>query len=587
VISRALTRWPTRTSAAVIAALRGGRRGGGGGTPPPAPVISDHAASRFLHQATFGATEAEISAVKTMGYAGWIDDQLAIPAQPKRFENYFMRVEIPFGILQANMTPYINSVHAAHAAYCVSGEDNVRMRVMWAFSQFIVSSTINDIMPEMHHAWLDVLYKNALGNFRNMLRDVTYSYAMAKWLTFMQNQKEDPATGRLPDENYAREILQLFSIGLWRLNPDGTRILRGQLDPTDPYYVPGSTDPVPTYDQQDIRGLAKVFTGFSHGVGASPVTPSLTVEQGEFFEFWPRNAAGDGGNEKYFFGLQIWPYYHSKSEKSYLGITVPAMAANADQAACDADVATALDTIFNHPSCGPFVCGHLIRNLVTSNPSPSYVARVTAKFNDNGFGVRGDMKAVVRQILLDSEARSTSRPYYFGRHKDHFQRFVGMRRCLEMTPSAGYEYNTLANTLVPYNSPTVFNYFQPSFAPPDEVLPLGLVAPEMQIHNDASVIEYNNGEAGFVRFAVPFHASQPDQYRSAYTFLDQSDPVAMVEKLNTLLCAGQMNEAAKARIVAHISSVTTYGTPGANTEHDRIRCALSAFFTAPDYVVLT
>jgi len=261
----------------------------------------------------------------------------------------------------------------------LSGEDVLRQRVAFALSQiFVVSQANPDIKVRLASGYFDVLGRNAFGNFRTLLEEVSLSPAMGIYLSHLGNRKSDLATGRLPDENYAREIMQLFTIGLHELNQDGTV----KLDPAD-------GTPMETYGVADIQGLAKVFTGFSW---AGPDTSGV--------RFVDRVV---GISDRYYLPMQGYPQFHEPGPKSFLGRTI-------DTTDPKDSLKQALDILFNHPNVGPFFGRLMIQRLVTSNPSPAYVGRVAAAFANNGKGVRGDMQAVIRAVLLDPEATNPPPP---------------------------------------------------------------------------------------------------------------------------------------------------------------------------------
>ena len=350
---------------AVLAACGGGADGGAGrGAVSSTPGISPGAmqASRFLSQAAFGATEADIAQVQSMGYEAWIEEQFDLPTAQSHWDwmiaNGYGRLE--FKNSQAG-------VDATLWRKLMSSPDPLRQRVALALSEIFVISMAG--LPVQWPglavaAYMDMLEAHAFGNVRSLLESVTLSCGMGVYLNMRGNQKEDAATGRQPDENYAREVMQLFTIGLYELNADGT-----------PKIVNGA--PVETYDQAAVTGLAKVFTGWDFDTPVADQPDHLR-----------RPMAFNSAR-------------HSTSAKSFLGVDLPAGGTDGEE-----ELKTALDTLFNHPNGGPFIGRQLIQRLVTSNPSPAYVGRVAAAYADNGRGVRGDLKAVLKAVLLDDEART-------------------------------------------------------------------------------------------------------------------------------------------------------------------------------------
>src|SRR5213082_654441 len=340
--------------------------------PPSAyPLPSATDAARFLNQASFGATEADVNKVKTYGYSAWLEDQFFMPGRSHEAYINAVSASLPSG--QRLDDSHVMNTFWREAA---TGQDQSRRRVAFALSQLFVVSLQDSTVSEFKRgvaSYLDMLGRNAFGSYRQLLNEVTLHPMMGLYLSHLRNRKEDPARNRVPDQNYAREVMQLFSIGLYELNPDGTpKLVNGQ--------------PVETYDSGDIVGLSRVFTGFSW---AGPDKSDTRF-----------NGGGTQDPDREVLFMQSYPRFHSISEKRFLTGVIPA-GTNADP---DGDLRVALDTIANHPNVGPFIGRQLIQRLVTSNPSPAYVSRVAAAFSNNGTGVRGDMKAVLRAILRDPEA---------------------------------------------------------------------------------------------------------------------------------------------------------------------------------------
>ena len=366
----------------------------------------------------------------------------------------------------------------AHNAwwYSTVQQDQLRQRVAFALSQIFVVSTNGDVshFPKGIASYYDMLARNAFGNFRQLLEDVTLHPMMGVYLTHIGNHKERfDSTGKLtqaPDENYAREVMQLFTIGLEQLNLDGTPKKDAQ------------GRPIPTYSNNDVIGLARVFTGLSWNGGQ--LTHECFVRAGNC-------AANTNARETR--PMVAYDQYHSTLEKSFLGTTIPE-----GQSSTMADLKLALDTLFNHPNVGPFIGRQLIQRLVTSNPSPAYVRRVASAFNNNGQGVRGDMKAVIRAVLLDEEARGAHarKQPSFGRIREPVLRFTHLMRAFEASSRSGYW--TMGPTNAPselnqtaMRAPSVFNFYRPGYSPAGTpIARAGLVAPEMQILNESSVAGY-------------------------------------------------------------------------------------------------
>ena len=423
----------------------GGGSGSGGGQPPPPPPppITTAEAFQFLNQATFGATAAEAQRVIDMRYEAWIDDQLQKPASLQLPHVRSLPLPQFMGQLQADRVDiwFRNALH---------GDDQLRQRVAFALSEIMVVSQLGVLnnQPYSLASYYDMLARNAFGNYRDLIEDVTLHPAMGVYLSMLGNEKPDPVNNIRPDENYARELMQLFSIGLVELNLDGTVRTDGQ------------GQPIPTYNQSIIEGFAHVYTGWTYA--GSPVF---------------RGARATLTNQV--IPMQLWQNFHDTGAKSLLnGFVVPAGQSG------DRDLAMALDNIFNHPNIGPFMATRLIERLTTSNPAPQYVERVARVFNDNGQGERGDLGAVVRAILLDPAARTSSNPDTGGKIKEPLLRLTQLFKAYNATSQSGRYPLGFAYVIFgqgPLQASHVFNFFSPFYAPPGEISDRGLVAPELEI----------------------------------------------------------------------------------------------------------
>ena len=429
---------------------------GGGGSdpvsPPPPPVaITKAEAFQFLNQTSFGATEAEAQRVINMRYEAWIDDQLRQPAslQLPHLQSLAFPEVMPFE-LQADRVDiwFRNALH---------GDDQLRQRVAFALSEIFVVSHIGSSLnnqPWSLGSYYDLLAQQAFGNFRDLIEAVTLHPAMGVYLSMLGNEKPNPALNIRPDENYARELMQLFSIGLVELNIDGSVRTDGQ------------GLPIPTYDQSIIEGFAHVFTGWNYADA-----PSFPEARPTYFnQVKPMQLYGD---------------FHDTGAKQLLNGTVLPAGQTGEQ-----DLAAALDNIFEHDNVGPFIAIRLIQRLTTSNPSPGYVERVARVFNNNGAGVRGDLAAVVRAILMDAEARPALHMDIDGKIKEPLLRLTQLWRAYDAQSASG-RYPLLASFIFfgqgPLQSPSVFNFFSPFYAPPGEIRDSSLVAPELGI-----ATEYQN-----------------------------------------------------------------------------------------------
>ncbi|HYE72175.1 MAG TPA: DUF1800 family protein, partial [Blastocatellia bacterium] len=442
----------------------------------------------------------------------------------------------------------------------VTGPDQLRQRVGFALQEiFVVSfnSNLND-QPFAIGSYVDMLNRNAFGNFRQLLEDVTLHPAMGRYLDHIQNDKEDLVSGRNPNENYAREVLQLFSIGLYKLHPDGSL----KLD--------SNGLPIATYDQEVVKGFSKVFTGWSYG------TFNLTENNWLWPPIW------NNGTAFWRVPMQAWPNHHSITQKTLLD----GLVLNGNQSAHQ-DLKLALDNIFNHPNVGPFISRQLIQRLVTSNPSPGYIYRVTQKFNDNGSGVRGDMKAVIKAILLDYEARSTDVITHqgYGKMREPIVRFANLMRTFNYSCPCGkfpiywmdsQEYAIGQN---PLRSPTVFNFFEPNYSHPGHVAAAGLHSPEFQITNDTSVIGISDFFHYVARDGFRWDETKPlvPDY-SGYTPL-ASNPTQLVDRLNLVMTGGGMSSGFRTSLINSITAMPS------NDPSARVKAAVHLILTSPDYVI--
>jgi uncharacterized protein (DUF1800 family) len=538
-------------------------------------VANDEAAARFLHQAAFGASDADIAAVRNRGYSGWLNDQLNMPVGQTKWDWLVGK-----GYTAINDRTFFFSDNFYQFAIwhdMFTAPDMVRKRWALALSELFVTS-VSSIGGSLNwagfagtHYW-DTLTHLGLGNFRDLLEAVTLHPAIGAFLNTRGNQKEDPGTGRVPDENYAREVMQLFTIGLHQLHLDGTPV-RG-----------ANGQPVDSYSQADVTNLARVFTGYdidTRGIGKvrSPVSPYFEVWRPEYLQ---RPMWFDASK-------------HSSLEKRFLGTTIAAGTPG------PAALATALDTLFNHPNVGPFFARQMIQRLVTSNPEPAYVARVAAVFNDNGAGVRGDLKSVLRAILLDDAARAEAGlgSRTFGKLREPMFRIANWGRAFKVRSLAGTWKFIVGNwdpesdlQQVPLNAPSVFNFYRPGYVPPStEMAVLGATAPEFQLVSESSVSGYlnylqgilaqgiwvgNPAEAGFPNEGQPVNY-QPDivpDYSAEFALV--GDTRALVRRLNLLLAAGQLsldtqNFIVNALRIDHI-------TADANAEFKRYHVARAVLF---------
>ena len=510
----------------------GGGSSGGGSTPPPTVTLTSNEVSRFLTQATYGPTDTDIGTVKTLGYSAWIDQQMTVQQASAQT---WMDNRLPI-LIAANPKATLGSLEFEEAVWqgAATGQDQLRERVKLALSEiFVVSFQFSDVDARGVGSYWDMLGNDAFVNFRTLLNDVTYHPQMGRYLTYIHNLKENATTGQTPDENYAREVMQLMTIGLWQLNQDGTQ----KLD--------ANGKPIPTYSHDDIAGLAKVFTG----LGFYSPTPTTST----FYGYGTKDANAEVKP------MIAYDGFHSTSQKDFLGVTIPA----STTAATNADVKTALDTIFNHPNVGPFVGKRLIQSLITSNPSPAYVSRVAAVFNNNGSGVRGDMAAVVKAVLTDTEARdgaTAASSATYGKLREPMVRLANWMRVFGAKSTSGnWLLGTLSNSSQlsqsALNAPTVFNFWRPGYVPSNSKMgAAGLLAPEFQVVDEVSVSGYLNT----IQTAIQSGIGSSSDIKSTYDneLALAATPQALVDRLNLLLCYGQMSTGLQAKIVTAISAIT-------------------------------
>ncbi|MDE2427655.1 MAG: DUF1800 family protein [Burkholderiales bacterium] len=531
-----------------------------GYTPASSDLVTPAQASRMLSQASFGANQTEIATITSLGFDAWLDGQFQ--KGQKRHRDYMDTTasKLTNGISGLNQNNFFESFWQQ----AITGDDQLRQRVAFALSQiFVVSfqdSTVANY-PRGVASFYDVLETHAFGNYRNLLEAVTLHPMMGIYLTSLRNQKESGT--RVPDENYAREVMQLFTIGLYQLNQDGS-------------YVLNNGKPVETYSNADISGLAKVFTGWSW---AGPDKSDT------------RFYGGNADPNRDWMPMQSYPKFHSISEKKFLGVTIAAQS-SADP---EGDLKLALDTLFNHPNVGPFISRQLIQRLVSSNPSPQYISRVAAVFANNGQGVRGDLKAVIKAILLDTEARTDALTNNAGSGKlrEPVLRLANWMRAFNAkSTSTRFLMTNLDDPLTalgqtPIRSPSVFNFYRPGYVPPNSsIASAGLVAPEMQITGETSVVGYLN----FMRNVIANGTGtsrdiQPD-YKDLIAL--SVNPPELLDQVNLLLLAGQMSANLRGQILSAVNSVSIPTNNASSAETARKnRVYLSIFLTmaSPEYLV--
>ena len=528
--------------------------GGGSGstatvaTTSPPPVVSTGPtrvqAARFLAQASLSSTAAEITQVQTLGYSAWLDQQMALPRSSTNVA--WLRSK---GL---DNVAYKNSQVGADQMLwrkLLASPDPLRKRVTLALSEIIVVSVAGIANTPFRQfaaaAFMDILEANAFGDYRTLLEQVSTSVAMGGYLTYKGNVKANASTGSLPDENYAREVMQLFSVGLAQLNQDGSVKLSS------------NGQPLETYVQDDVSQLARVFTGWNVdiAVGTNDDPNRIVIPMVQYAS------------------------RHELGTKSFLGTVIPANTDGVNS------LRIALDTLMAHPNMGPFIGRQLIQRLVTSQPSAAYVSRVAATFNNNGSGVKGDLRAVLRAVLLDTEARadaSVTDPT-FGKLREPMIRFIQWARTFSVTdPTDEWKIGDLTDPATklgqsPLRSPSVFNFFRPGYVPPNS--PIGArTAPEFQITTESSV-------AGYVNFMQGAISNGVSGLRADYTSIRTvvSDSAALLAELNVVLAAGQLSAATLASLKSALDSISVATNAGSN---NRLYAAITLVMASPEYIAL-
>ncbi|HKQ04494.1 MAG TPA: DUF1800 family protein [Blastocatellia bacterium] len=469
---------------------------------------------RFLDQATFGSTPQLMAHVRQVGIQAFLDEQFATP-------------ESPWPSLS---TAQRSDAVDAFFGNALNGQDQLRQRVLFALSEIIVvamnkNTNGNEIVP-----WLQVLSRNAFGNYRTLLREITLDASMGKYLDMVNSARPGISGGA--NENYAREVMQLFSIGLWKLNPDGSQQMDAQ------------GNPMPTYTQTDVKQMALALTGWTYG-NSTGIPPA--------YQNW-----------NYYPGPML-PIlsYHDRTQKTILGQTLAANQTNAQ------DLDGAIDILFNHPNVGPFLATRLIRALVTSNPSPAYIARVADAFNDNGQGVRGDMKAVIRAILMDAEARDDNPPSNFGRLRTPVQQTIAYLRALNMQtgqPSQfAYIFYTFGEGIL--DAPSVFGHYSPMYHVPKSPL----FGPEFQIYSPTEAVNRANYLYGFMANPYPINpALQP--------FVSVAgNSTALINAVDNALLYGRMSPQMRTALINAL--------PAMSDNNQRVMTVLYLTATSGDYLI--
>ncbi len=552
---------------------------------------------RFLSQASFGATPQQIDDLVGSSVSAWLKAQFA--AEPSDYIATLQGYQTELDFLLLN--PWNRQATTfAFWRHSIGGGDQLRQRMAFALSQILVISNADDDLltdyPEAVAYHQALLTEFAFGSYRDLLEAVTYSPGMGFYLTYRGNQKADPETGRQPDENYAREILQLFTTGLIDLNDDGTPA----------YPQGGDNTPVELYDNDDITGLARVFTGLD-----------LNITREEYFS----DPESEAVLTSFRSPMVVYPEYHSTAEKTFLGLTIP------ENTPAEDSITLALDHLMGIASVGPFLSRQLIQRFTTSDPSPDYTARVTRTFNEGRFtlpdgsvvgsGRRGDLKATLCAVLLDQENLRPENVDTYGKLREPVLRFTQWARAFNvatLTPEYTLELYDLSSQAFysqnlgqhPFRAASVFNFYRPGYvAPVTESGAAGMTVPELQITNAATIPAYLNFityfATGGTRTAdlsiyreisgltgVEFEpelarASFVPDYSYEETLAD--DLPALFDHLNVLLASSALDEDT---VAAFIELVEGVPSDAGDDEWRRVRVGLAVtlVMTATDYLIL-
>ncbi|MEM9836243.1 MAG: DUF1800 family protein [Bacteroidota bacterium] len=533
------------------------------------------AASRFLAQATFGADYATIDMTAAMGYAAWLDEQFALPPVSMAEE---MR-RIAYNDPEAETEEFGLSTYYFEMAWVnnnLVSPDLLRQRMAYALSQIMVVNRSGDLFEDVGMfagQYYDMLTRNSFGRYDQLLLDVTLHPTMGIFLSHFNNRKANPALNTQPDENYAREIMQLFSIGLWELNPNGIRRTNaaGQF--------------IPTYTNADIKEFAQVFTGLTNGL-----TNGFLLEDGT--EFLAPTMAG--------LPMRMYDQYHDTSSKVLLNGTV----LPANQSGME-DINQTIAHLANHPNTAPFICKQLIQRFTTSNPTPAYVADVASVFDPSE---PNNFQRVLRAILLHPQARNchpVASPQ-FGKLREPFHRVMNMMRNFPLrTEDDGsyyFELGCLRETTgqFPLSAPSVFNFYRPDYQPQGPVLQNNLVAPEFQILNSTNSIGIVNDVNNRMIIGNHYNCElededyDPNEFDYAYGEGDEdwlsytqdfrslepllNDPAALVDHLDIIMANGLLSAGTKSIIVQALNQLST--------QQERLRMALFLVVISPDYAIL-
>jgi len=552
---------------------------------------------RFLSQATMGADLDLINIVKNMDYGVWIDQQITEPVTYLQsevediWEEYLDTLESRgYEDPQDAFGPAMPELTSAWWHNNMVASDLIRQKVAFALSEMFVISSNSDLGGEaiaMAH-YYDKLLDGAFGNYKDILSEISLHAAMGYYLSHFNNPKAVPEENLHPDENYAREIMQLFSIGLYELNNDGTH----QLD--------NDGNSIPTYDNADIKEMAKIFTGLGPG----------GINENVWWTDEPYFGLGIFGID-WTVPMAMYEDFHEPGIKVILkNDTIPANQLGLD------DIDEAINVLFNHQNVPPFVSYRLIQRLVKSNPTPNYVERIANVFIDNGNGVRGDMAAIIKSILLDEEARNGE--YMFEQHSSRLReplvRHMQITKGLEIVEEPGGRYwhnfdydNSLKQQIL--FAPTVFNFFLPNHQPVGDIANSGLVSPEFKIHDTSSSINYFNAAYRWTRdwgelinSGRYFYNSDLvnddgsiggwDMYGFGETYIDYEaytdladTPELLINELDKVLTHGQLSDEVRQSLRDNLPNISWDGYEY-GWERERVRTAIYLITVSPDFAVI-
>ena len=524
----------------------GGGTGGGGSTLPTEPTLDEYRdAALILDVATFGPRQSDIDAVAKTGVEEWLATQFEMPITGH--ESIVRRYGAQYGF-DSQMSAIRPALYRRFAFFenALTAPDQLRQLTAYALTQlFVVSDTgVLGNNPVGLSTYYDTLLAHSFGNYRDLLRAVTLHPAMGFYLSHVNNAKTDPVANTFPDENYAREVMQLFTIGLYELNSDGTHLL-----------CPDG-NPQPTYDNTDIREFAKIFTGLAYA-GSADAAPRFG-----------RNRAVLSAP------MIMFDDYHESGEKYLLNnAVVPAGQSGIE------DIEAAIDNLFNHPNVAPFVGKQLIQRLVTSNPSADYVARVSSVFADNGAGERGDLKAVIRAILTDPDVSASSRI------REPFRRFIAVNRALNASPMEGSDIGVTgffvqnATGQMVLSAPSVFNFYSPFYRPQGGQ---GQISPEMQIITEDSVVGFINLMVQVLYTDTPMHNhSELAEMRLDLSELELlvGDTQTFLLQIERLFFAGTMSAHTHEVLVTALEEVAGLSA------QERVKLLLYLALTSPDQAI--